>query len=326
MPKVSVITRKAYGGAYCVMLSKDIATDFNFAYPTAEVAVMGPEGAVNILYRREADSAEARAGRVREYVENFANPYVAAQPRVPRRDHRAVRDAREAPDGLPAARVQEDVRFPRRSTATFRCSGRTRKRWLLLAVLAAACATDPSISIEPLAGRRGRPREGRDRLQRGGGGLPRAVSWKSGDTWTRCPIAERDREGQPAPRRPRRARARRLDAGHAGRFGRRSTSRFPPPRAPTPSGRWRRPKSCPTTFVKPPRTPRARSGRASSSPRASSASSRASPAPRSTRASRPGSGSRPSSRWGSYALIRFPVAVNGVSATRCSTPALPTPS
>ncbi|MGH9368424.1 MAG: acyl-CoA carboxylase subunit beta [Thermoanaerobaculia bacterium] len=78
VPKVSIITRKAYGGAYCVMLSKDIATDFNFAYPTAEVAVMGPEGAVNILYRREGDSREARASRVAEYVENFANPYVAA--------------------------------------------------------------------------------------------------------------------------------------------------------------------------------------------------------------------------------------------------------
>jgi len=78
VPKVSVVTRKAYGGAYCVMLSKDIATDFNFAFPAAELAVMGPEGAVNILYRRENDSPQARAGRVREYVENFANPYVAA--------------------------------------------------------------------------------------------------------------------------------------------------------------------------------------------------------------------------------------------------------
>src|SRR6476620_3843263 len=82
VPKVSVVTRKAYGGAYCVMLSKDIATDFNFAYPTAELAVMGPEGAVNILYRRElsADAPpEMRAEKVAEYVENFANPYVAAQ-------------------------------------------------------------------------------------------------------------------------------------------------------------------------------------------------------------------------------------------------------
>ena len=81
VPKVSVVTRKAYGGAYCVMLSKDLATDFNFAYPTAEIAVMGPEGAVNILYRRETaeGSPEARAEKVSEYVENFANPYIAAR-------------------------------------------------------------------------------------------------------------------------------------------------------------------------------------------------------------------------------------------------------
>ncbi|HKF44970.1 MAG TPA: acyl-CoA carboxylase subunit beta [Thermoanaerobaculia bacterium] len=82
VPKVSVITRKAYGGAYCVMLSKDIATDFNLAYPTAEIAVMGPEGAVNILYKRElpADAPpEKRAKKVSEYIENFANPYVAAR-------------------------------------------------------------------------------------------------------------------------------------------------------------------------------------------------------------------------------------------------------
>ena len=82
VPKVSVITRKAYGGAYCVMLSKDIATDFNFAFPTAEIAVMGPEGAVNILYKRELrpDAPPAkRAQKVAEYVENFANPYIAAR-------------------------------------------------------------------------------------------------------------------------------------------------------------------------------------------------------------------------------------------------------
>ena len=82
VPKVSVITRKAYGGAYCVMLSKDIGTDFNFAYPTAEIAVMGPEGAVNILYRREiaADApAAARSAKVAEYTANFANPYIAAR-------------------------------------------------------------------------------------------------------------------------------------------------------------------------------------------------------------------------------------------------------
>jgi propionyl-CoA carboxylase beta chain len=83
VPKVTVITRKAYGGAYCVMASKHIRTDLNFAWPTAEIAVMGPEGAVNILYKRELDKAadpEAlRAARVAEFREKFANPYIAAE-------------------------------------------------------------------------------------------------------------------------------------------------------------------------------------------------------------------------------------------------------
>jgi len=82
VPKVTVITRKAYGGAYCVMSSKHIRTDFNYAWPTAELAVMGPEAAVNILYKREldtaADAAAARAEKVAEFREKFANPYVAA--------------------------------------------------------------------------------------------------------------------------------------------------------------------------------------------------------------------------------------------------------
>ncbi len=83
VPKVTVITRKAYGGAYCVMGSKHIRTDVNFAFPTAEIAVMGPHGAVNILYRHDiqgADDPEAtRAARVAEYQEKFANPFVAAE-------------------------------------------------------------------------------------------------------------------------------------------------------------------------------------------------------------------------------------------------------
>jgi propionyl-CoA carboxylase beta chain len=83
VPKLTVITRKAYGGAYCVMSSKHIRADVNYAWPTAEIAVMGAEGAVNILYKREleaaADPAAARAARVTEYREKFANPYVAAQ-------------------------------------------------------------------------------------------------------------------------------------------------------------------------------------------------------------------------------------------------------
>jgi propionyl-CoA carboxylase beta chain len=82
VPKVTVITRKAYGGAYCVMSSKHIRTDFNYAWPTAEIAVMGPEGAVNILYKRElegaTDPARVRAEKVAEFRQKFANPFVAA--------------------------------------------------------------------------------------------------------------------------------------------------------------------------------------------------------------------------------------------------------
>ncbi len=83
VPKITVITRKAYGGAYCVMASKHIRTDVNYAWPTAEIAVMGPEGAVNIVYRRELEKSEnpeaARAAKIEEFRERFANPYVAAE-------------------------------------------------------------------------------------------------------------------------------------------------------------------------------------------------------------------------------------------------------
>jgi len=103
VPKLTVITRKAYGGAYCVMSSKHLRTDLNLAWPTAEIAVMGPEGAVNIVYKRELDLvvrraeavmpqgvslseeqkldvlAEARKEKVDEFRERFANPYVAAE-------------------------------------------------------------------------------------------------------------------------------------------------------------------------------------------------------------------------------------------------------
>jgi propionyl-CoA carboxylase beta chain len=83
VPKITVITRKAYGGAYCVMSSKHIRTDVNYAWPTAEIAVMGAEGAVGILYKREleaaADVEAARAARIEEYRRKFANPFVAAE-------------------------------------------------------------------------------------------------------------------------------------------------------------------------------------------------------------------------------------------------------
>lgn len=82
VPKLTVITRKAYGGAYDVMSSKHLRGDINLAWPSAEIAVMGPDGAVNIIYKREIAAAEdtdqARAGLVAEYREKFANPYIAA--------------------------------------------------------------------------------------------------------------------------------------------------------------------------------------------------------------------------------------------------------
>ena len=83
VPKVTVITRKAYGGAYCVMGSKHLRTDVNFAYPTAEIAVMGAEGAVNIVYRRELassnDSGTLRQEKIEEFRERFASPFIAAE-------------------------------------------------------------------------------------------------------------------------------------------------------------------------------------------------------------------------------------------------------
>jgi propionyl-CoA carboxylase beta chain len=94
VPKITVITRKAYGGAYCVMASKHIRTDVNYAWPSAEIAVMGPEGAVNIVYKRELEKAAKSAGsekeqeeamaavrqeKIDEFRQRFANPYVAAE-------------------------------------------------------------------------------------------------------------------------------------------------------------------------------------------------------------------------------------------------------
>ncbi len=83
VPKITVITRKAYGGAYCVMGSKHLRTDINFAYPTAEIAVMGAEGAVNIVYRREinasSDPAATRQAKIEEFRDRFASPFIAAE-------------------------------------------------------------------------------------------------------------------------------------------------------------------------------------------------------------------------------------------------------
>ena len=118
VPKITVITRKAYGGAYCVMASKHLRTDLNLAYPTAEIAVMGPEGAVNVLYRRDLQKAEdpeaLRAGKVQEFRDKLANPYVAAargfvdeviEPRQTRR--KVIR-------GLDMARTKRDRNPPKK--------------------------------------------------------------------------------------------------------------------------------------------------------------------------------------------------------------------
>jgi len=83
VPKLTVITRKAYGGAYDVMCSKHVRADMNFAWPTAEIAVMGPDGAVNIIFRKEIiDSKDAKKTKdklVSEYQDKFENPYIAAE-------------------------------------------------------------------------------------------------------------------------------------------------------------------------------------------------------------------------------------------------------
>jgi propionyl-CoA carboxylase beta chain len=118
VPKLTVITRKAYGGAYDVMSSKHIRADFNFAWPTAEVAVMGPEGAVNIVFRRELEAADDAEGRrtelIDEYKARFANPYVAAERGYvddviePRRTRPVLIDA------LETARAKRERRPPRK--------------------------------------------------------------------------------------------------------------------------------------------------------------------------------------------------------------------
>jgi len=99
VPLLTVITRKAYGGAYCVMASKHIGGDVNYAWPTAEIAVMGPKGAVNILYRREleaADDPEARPGAHRRVPRGVRQPVHRCRPRLPRRRDRTRRDTRAA--------------------------------------------------------------------------------------------------------------------------------------------------------------------------------------------------------------------------------------
>ena len=114
VPKITVITRKAYGGAYDVMSSKHLRADFNFAWPTAEIAVMGPEGAVNIVYRREiaASQTPERAARAADGGLHRAlrEPLRRRRARLHRRRHRAARDAAAADPRAAPARHQARAR------------------------------------------------------------------------------------------------------------------------------------------------------------------------------------------------------------------------
>ena len=120
VPKVTVITRKAYGGAYCVMSSKHIRTDFNYAWPTAEIAVMGPEGAVNILYKREiekaADPAQARGAEGRGVPGEVRQPLHRGVARLHRRSHPSARDPPQADRRSAQSREQARPATRRRST------------------------------------------------------------------------------------------------------------------------------------------------------------------------------------------------------------------
>ncbi len=124
VPKVTVITRKAYGGAYCVMSSKHIRTDVNFAWPTAEIAVMGPEGAVNILYKtraRRGRRSGARASREgRGVPREVRHALRRARPRLRRRGHRSTRHAGGSSSRRCAASRTSATRTRPRSTGTSR--------------------------------------------------------------------------------------------------------------------------------------------------------------------------------------------------------------
>ena len=183
VPKLAVITRKAYGGAYDVMSSKHIRGDFNFAWPTAEVAVMGPEGAVNIVFRNElgGEGSDARRSElIADYRERFANPYVAAERGYvddviePRRTRPVLIDALET-----ALRSASRARSA--STETSRCdlgsrcsrsrpSRRREERDAIEAADRRRAQQDSSTRQRVVARRAGRRRGGRRRLRSGSRG------------------------------------------------------------------------------------------------------------------------------------------------------------
>ena len=122
MPKVTVITRKAYGGAYDVMSSKHLRGDVNYAWPTAEIAVMGPKGAVEIIFRADIGDAEKIAERTEEYRAKFANPFVAGARGFIDDVIMPHRPAGASAAASPCCATRSS-RIRGRSTTTFRCDG-----------------------------------------------------------------------------------------------------------------------------------------------------------------------------------------------------------
>ncbi len=125
VPKVTVITRKAYGGAYDVMASKHIRADVNYAWPSAEIAVMGAKGATEILYRSELGDADKIAKRTKDYEDRFANPFVAAERGfiddviMPHNTRRRVARAFET------LKNKQQSMPKKKNTTIFRCRGKT---------------------------------------------------------------------------------------------------------------------------------------------------------------------------------------------------------
>jgi acetyl-CoA carboxylase carboxyltransferase component len=130
-PKITVILRKAYGGSYLAMCSQEMGADMVYAWPTAEIAVMGAEAAVKILYRKELEQAEDRQARAaelaQEYRDEFASPYVSASNFLHHRRHRAAGHALDGRPGPAQDRSTSVNSGRRRSTATSRCNRQAKE-------------------------------------------------------------------------------------------------------------------------------------------------------------------------------------------------------
>ena len=156
VPKITVVTRKAYGGAYLAMCGKSMGADRVAAWPSGEIAVMGAEGAVNVLYRKDIEEAEnpdeMRRQKIQDYTETFANPYIAAGRGMIDDVIEPAETRLYVAQALEVLRAKREMR-PRRSTAASRCSARGRPmlprfRNVLSALFLAACAVAPLMARE----------------------------------------------------------------------------------------------------------------------------------------------------------------------------------